>query len=147
MLLSLLISPTIKWHEDSNFCLVFKGSCLKQKKCNLNFFIVYELDSWPRDLDSDFSFKNVIFGGVKLSKNANPDKYLYSGYCIGFDTRIEFSLPEGSVGKNVIIFEVDMSSSVHIDNKGNDILILVKGWTQRLMIIYQLLSINFIGPI
>ena len=25
------ISPSIKWYEESNFCLIFKGSCLKQK--------------------------------------------------------------------------------------------------------------------
>ena len=31
---------------------------------------------------------------------------------------------DGSVGKNVIIFGVDMSSSVNIDNKKKDILIL-----------------------
>ena len=36
------------------------------------------------------------------------------------------------VGKNFIIFGVDMSSSVHIDNKGKDILILGKGPTQTL---------------
>ena len=35
-------------------------------------------------------------------------------------------------GKNVIIFGADMSSSVHIDNKGNDILILGEGRTQGL---------------
>ena len=34
------------------------------------------------------------------------------------------------MGKNVIIFGVDMSSSVHIDNKEKDILILGKGPTQ-----------------
>ena len=31
------------------------------------------------------------------------------------------------MGKNVIILKVDMSSSVHIDNKKKDILILSKG--------------------
>ena len=31
------------------------------------------------------------------------------------------------VGKNVIVFGVNMSSSVHINNKGKDILILGKG--------------------
>ena len=36
------------------------------------------------------------------------------------------------MGKNVIIFEVDMSSSVPIDNKGKDILILGEGPTQGL---------------
>ena len=34
------------------------------------------------------------------------------------------------MGENVIIFEADMSSSVHIDNKGKDILILGKEPTQ-----------------
>ena len=38
--------------------------------------------------------------------------------------RSEFSLPDGSVDKNVITFGVDMSSSVHVDNKKKDILIL-----------------------
>ena len=33
-------------------------------------------------------------------------------------------------GENVIIFGVDMSSSVHVDNKKKDILILVEGPTQ-----------------
>ena len=34
------------------------------------------------------------------------------------------------MGENVIIFGVDMSSSLHIDNKNKDILILVEGPTQ-----------------
>ena len=36
------------------------------------------------------------------------------------------------MGKNVIIFGVDMSSSVHIDNESKDILILGEGPTQGL---------------
>ena len=35
------------------------------------------------------------------------------------------------IGKNVIIFGVDLSQSMHICNKGKDILILGKGPTQR----------------
>ena len=69
---------------------------------------------------------------VDPDKNADPDKYKYSGYGIGFDLRSEFSLPDGSMGKNVIIFGVDMSSSVRIDDKKNDTSILGKGSTQRL---------------
>ena len=42
---------------------------------------------------------------------------MYTGYGIGFNLRSEFSLPDSSAGKNVIIFGVDMSSSVHMDNK------------------------------
>ena len=36
------------------------------------------------------------------------------------------------MGKNVIIFGADMSSSVHIDDKNKDILILGEGPTQGL---------------
>ena len=46
--------------------------------------------------------------------------------------RSEFPLPDGSLVKNATIFGVDMSSSVHIDNKEKDILILDIGPTQRL---------------
>ena len=73
-----------------------------------------------------------MFGGVKLTKNADPDKYSYSGYGIGFDTRGEYSLSDSSVGKNAIILGFHMSSSVHIHNKGKDILFLGEGSTQRL---------------
>ena len=64
--------------------------------------------------------------------HTTADKYVYTGYGIGFDLRSELSLPDGSVGKNVVIFGADMSSSVHIDNKGTDILIRGEGPTQGL---------------
>ena len=54
----------------------------------INFFIVSELESWPWELDSDFTLKNCLFSGVKLAKNADLDKYLYSCHGIGFDMRI-----------------------------------------------------------
>ena len=39
---------------------------------------------------------------------------------------------DGNFGKNVIIFGADISSSVHIDNKGKDTLISGEGPTQGL---------------
>ena len=87
--------------------------------------IIYELDTWSRNLNSDFTLKDCLFGSVKLAKNADLDKYVYTSYDIGFHSHLEFSLPE-----NVIIFGVDLSSPVHIDNKGKDILLLGKGPTQ-----------------
>ena len=53
---------------------------------------------------------------VKLAKDSVPDEHVYSGYGIGFHSRSEFSLLDGSVGKNTN-FGVDMSSSVQIDDK------------------------------
>ena len=73
-----------------------------------------------------------MFGAVKLTKNADLDKYKYSGYSTGFDRSGTFSFPTGEFGCNVIIFGTDMSSSGHVDNKKKDILILGEGPTQGL---------------
>ena len=56
-----------------------------------------------------FYFKELLFGGVRLAENADPDKYVYIGYGIGFYSRSEFLLPDGSMSKNIIIFGVNMS--------------------------------------
>ena len=88
-------------------------------------FIVYELDRWSRDLNTNFTLKYCLFG-------VDHDKYVYTGYSIGFDSHSEFSLPDGSIDKNVIIFGVDMSLSVHIYNKEKDISFLGIGPTKGL---------------
>ena len=76
-------------------------------------------------------FKQILHS-VKLTKNADPDKYKYSGYSIGFDSRSEFSFTDRGMRKNIIVFGVDMSSSMHFDNKNKNILILCEGPTQGL---------------
>ena len=38
-----------------------------------NLFIVYELYTWPRYLNTDFTLKDCLFGFVKQTKNADPD--------------------------------------------------------------------------
>ena len=96
----------------------------------VNLFIVYELNWCPLDLETDFTLGGCLFGGVKITKNAIPDKYSYSGYGIEFNTRGYHSLSDGGIGKSVIIFGINLNSSVHIDNKGKDILVLGKGPTQ-----------------
>ena len=60
-----------------------------------------------------------MFGAVKLTKNADVRKYKYSEYGIGFDGKGAFSHASGRFGNNVLIFGVDTSSSVHVDNKKN----------------------------
>ena len=74
---------------------------------------------------------NCLIGAVILTKNADFNKYKYSGYGIEFDRGSVYSVGNGFC-QNVINFEVDMSSSVHVDNKGKDILVLGKGPTQGL---------------
>ena len=52
-----------------------------------------------------------------MTKNADIDKYGYTGYETGFDGRSSFSFPGGGFGQNVIIFAVDISSSSDNDNR------------------------------
>ena len=97
---------------------------LKTKKCNFYSFkynTFSELDAWSQDLNFDFTLKDCLFDSVKLAKNADPDKYVCSGYSIGFHLHSEFLLHDGCVGKNVIIM-VDTSYDMSIF----DIIILHK---------------------
>ena len=64
-------------------------------------------------------------------KNADIWKWGYSGYGIGFDRHGSFSFGN-RVGKNAIIFGVEMSSPTKFDYGEKNILILGKGPTQEL---------------
>ena len=57
--------------------------CLHGNAVNI-FIIVYELNIWSRELRTDFTLKDCLFWGVKLTKNDDPYKYCYSGYGVGF---------------------------------------------------------------
>ena len=108
-------------YYSSKARLEFRGSCLKQDKSTfnhgkiVNIYIVYELDKTY--VKTHPTLVNCLFGAVSITKNADIDKNKYSGYGIGFDRSSVYSFGNGS-GRNVIIFGVDMSSSVDIDNKG-----------------------------
>ena len=52
--------------------------------------------------DSDPTLKNCLFGAVTLTKNADIEKYGYSGSGIGFDRRSSFSFPVGGFGQNIL---------------------------------------------
>ena len=82
----------------------------------VNIYIVYEI-SKSINISDYPTLENWLFGAVSLTKNADIDKYKYSGYGIGFDRKGSFSFPGTGLGRNVIIFGVDMSSSTKFDNK------------------------------
>ena len=74
----------------------FTGICLKQsKKSNtyekiVNIYIGYDLGASSSHID-DPTLKDCFFGAVTLTKNADFDKYGYSGYGTGFDRRSSYS--------------------------------------------------------
>ena len=79
----------------------------------VSIYIAYELGA-SSSHNNDPTLKNCLFGAVTLTKNADIDKYGYSGYGIGFDRGSSSSVSNSGFGQNVIIFGVDMSSSVHV---------------------------------
>ena len=130
--------------SDSNFVnhyllsdITFNGYCLINNnipipKKVINLYISYTITPWLRNLNTDFTLNNCLCRSVMPTKNADVDKYKYSGYGRGFESRSEFLCADGCIGRTVTIFGADMSSSVHVDNKNNDILILGEGRTQGL---------------
>ena len=144
------LTPALNYHCNK-VRVKFPGRCLKQQKVSynplniVNIYIVYEFGA-STSYDNDPTLKNCLFGVVTLTKNSDIDKYGYSGYGIGFDRKSIFSFPGGGFGQNVLIFGADMSSSIHIDNKKKDILVLGKGPTQGLehtLTAEKMCSINF----
>ena len=130
----------------------FNGSCLKQGKVTYNYgkivniYIVYEI-STNCNISSYPTLENCLFGGVSLTKHVDIDQYKYSGYGIGFDRTGEFSFGSNGFARNCIIFGADMSSSVHANNRKNNILVLGKDFTQGLnnatIYVAKMYSINF----
>ena len=147
-----ILSPIVEnIFNPQKIKLNFIGSCLIQDQSRytpqtiVNIYIVYEITN--KNSISDYpALEDCLFGSVKLTKNSDIDKYKYSGYAIGFDRRDKFSFGDG-FGQNVIIFGADMSSSIHANNKTENILVLGKGFTQGLdnTTIYaeKMYSINF----
>ena len=82
----------------------------------VNIYIVHEFSASGSNV-SDPTLKNCLFGALTLTKNADIEKYGYSGYGIGFDRRSSFSFPSGGFGQNILIFGADMSSSAPINSK------------------------------
>ena len=131
------LAPIPGFKNDGKIYFTFNGSCLKEDKAKskyrkiINIYIVYDLESNLK-YNPDFTLETFLFGAIKKTKNTDVDKYKYSGYGIGFGGRGVFTHPTGSFDNNAITFGVDMSSSVHIENKGKDILVLGKGPSQGL---------------
>ena len=64
--------------------------------------IIYELDIWWQDLSAGFTLRDCLFGAVKLTKNTDQDKFSYSEYGTGLNSRSLFSIPNFDYGRNFV---------------------------------------------
>ena len=83
------------------------------------FCVPLKCDMSMAVLPKVYLFENCLFRAVKLTTNANIDKYKYSRYGAGFDRRGTFLCHGSGYGCNIIIFGVYKSSSIH-SNIHND---------------------------
>ena len=122
------LAPKLEYIDGKIFvkldgsCLVKQNGLASNKKI-LNIYIVCDLDSNLNSFDP--TLQNCLFGAVKMTTNSDIDKYQYSGYSIGFDSKGTFS-QTGSFCQNAITFGADMNSSTHAINRANNILVLDK---------------------
>ena len=137
-----IVAPILEYINKKMF-LKFNGSCLIKQDKSLfnkkivNIYIDYDLDSDSNDFDP--TLQNCFFGAVKLTKNGDIDKYKYSGYGIGFDSKESFLHSNGLGGYAII--------STHTNNKTRNILVLGRDFIQGIdgTTIYseKMYSINF----
>ena len=130
----------------------FNGSCLKQDKAMyshgtiVNIYIVYKINK-NYNISSYPTLENCLFAAASLTKNVDIDQYKYSGYGIGFNRKGEFSFGSSGFGRNVIIFGADMSTSVHANNRTENILVFrkysIQGLDNTTIFAEKLYSINF----
>ena len=99
----------------------------------INIYIVYKTSL--KTINSNFVFKTCLFGAIKITNtttNSDTDKWQYSGYGIRFDSKGEFTHLNGGDGKNVIIFEADLSNSRHANYKTKHVLFLGREFIQKI---------------
>ena len=57
----------------------------------ITLYISYTLGPELGNPSTDFILSNCLFGSGKLTKNADLDKYKFTGYSIGFDSHSDCS--------------------------------------------------------
>ena len=114
------------------------GANIPNNNNAINIYCVYDLDPIHSSTDTSFTIQNALFGAMQITKNAtDSDKNNYKGYGICFDGGGTFShkitedgCADNTMGRNPIIFRVDMSSSIHVTNRANHIYVMGEGLVQ-----------------
>ena len=135
--------PDIK--NDGRMYVYLSGNHFQQNKVIIpnndnviNIYCVYEIQPISSSRDISFTIKNALFVAMQITKDATDNsKNNYKGYGICFEERSQFGrtiTEDGRThttnGRNVLIFGVDMSFSVHATNRANNIYVMGDGLTQ-----------------
>ena len=136
------VSPNIKRNINGLLYFSFNGNYFKQDPITIlnniiNIYVVYKLDPISSTRNTDHTIQNALFGAMKITKNTDYSKNNYTGYGLCFDEGGEFShtVREGNFNrvtnaKNVIIFVVHTSSSIHATNRANKVYVMGREFIQ-----------------
>ena len=144
--------------NDGRINVYLSGNHFQQNVANIpngnnviNIYIVYKLTPICSTRNTDYTIQNALFGAMKITKNTDSSKSNYKEYGLCFDEGGEFghTVKQGNFNrvtnaKNVIIFGVDMSSSVHATNRANKIYVMGKEFFKELMTQLYMLKNCFI---
>ena len=135
--------PDIK--NDGRLYVYLSGNHFQQNKVIIsnndnviNIYCVYERQPVASSRDTSFTIQDALFGAMQITKDATDNsKNNFKGYGICFDERSQFGhkiTEDGRAhttnGRNVLIFGVDNSFSVHATNRANNIYVMGDGLTQ-----------------
>ena len=134
--------PELK--NDGRIHVYLQGNHFQQNKVVIpnnnnviNIYVVYKLDPISSTRNTDYTIENALFGAMKITKNTDSSKNNYTGNVIYFDEGGQFghTVKKGNFNritnaKNVIIFGVDTSSSIHATNRANNIYVMGKDFIQ-----------------
>ena len=131
--------------NDGRLYVYLSGNHFQQNKVIIpnndnviNIYCVFEIQPISSSRDTSFTIQNALFGAMQITKDAtDSSKNNYKGYGICFDERSQFghTITEGGFtnttnGRNLLIFEEDMSFSVRATNRANHIYLMGDGLTQ-----------------
>ena len=135
--------PDIK--NDGRMYVYLSGNHFQQNKVIIpnndnviNIYCIYEIQPISSCRDTSFTIQNALLGAMQITKDATDNsKNNYKGYSICFDERSQFghTITEGgrahtTNSRNVLIFGIDMSFSVHVTNRANSIYVMGDGLRQ-----------------
>ena len=125
-----------KLRVRSNGCCFIQSKALKLNN-TVNVYIVYILNPISSTRNTNYTIQNALFGAMKIAKNIDYSKSNYTGYGLCFDEGGTFThtIREGNfdhtmAARNVLIFGVDMSFSVHATKRANNIYVMGEALVQ-----------------
>ena len=138
-----LLLPNLK--NNGILSVKFDGNYFVQNKVLhsnsnnvVNIYVVYELNPISFSRNTDFTIQN-----------ADTSKNKYEEYGIFFDEVGTFTSGNITNGRNVLIFDADMSFSSHFTNKANNIYVLGKDFVRindTTLYAEKIYKTNFTGP-